>query len=217
MHPGESTIIIVSGVPDRFSPGSDSFISPNMEGNPVIPSNAIINKDPFFLGTNSHLAVYQSNPDGNFVIYFELRDIEVTVSSNLVPRFNERITGGDVGIPSLGFASVNVFVDPKPIPLNSPIDDAIHGGSIQGYGVPDQLQGTQTYTIDPELINDVKFLASQTHHGEQHVDRWNRVLAGFGLIQHDNPMTAVEAEANSKKYSSPLWPKIAKVLKTLET
>ncbi len=73
-----------------------------------------------------------------------------------------------------------------------------------------------TPTVDPDLIEDVKYLASQTHHGHQHVDRWNRVLATFGVIQHDNPMTAAEAQANTKKYSSPLWPQIAKVLKQLE-
>ncbi len=85
--------------------------------------------------------------------------------------------------------------------------------------IPDSIQDTQVKpepAIDPELIEDVKYLASMTHHGEQHVERWNRVLAAFGILQHDNPITAAEAEANSKKYSSPLWPKIAEVLKVIE-
>ncbi len=85
--------------------------------------------------------------------------------------------------------------------------------------IPDSIQDTQVKpepAIDPELIEDVKYLASQTHHGEQHVDRWNRVLAAFGIIEHDNPITVAEAEANTQKYSSPLWPKIAETLKVIE-
>ncbi len=71
-------------------------------------------------------------------------------------------------------------------------------------------------TADPELIEDIKYLASQVHHGHQHVDRWNRALAALGVIQHDNPMTAAEAQANTKKYSSPLWVKIANILQERE-
>ncbi len=71
-------------------------------------------------------------------------------------------------------------------------------------------------TADPELIEDIKYLASQVHHGHQHVDRWNRALAAFGVIQHDNPLTAAEAQANTKKYSSPLWVKIANILQERE-
>ncbi len=89
--------------------------------------------------------------------------------------------------------------------------------------IPDTIQDIQiepepepTPAIDPELIEDVKYMASMTHHGHDHVDRWNKVLAALGVIQHDNPITAAEAEANSKKYSSPLWPKIAEILKQLE-
>ncbi len=71
--------------------------------------------------------------------------------------------------------------------------------------------------IDPALINNVRELAAQTQHGDAHVDRWNRVLAAFGEITHDNPMTAAEAQTNAEKYSSPLWPQIAKVLTQLES
>ena len=71
--------------------------------------------------------------------------------------------------------------------------------------------------IDPALINSVRELAAQTQHGDAHVDRWNRVLAAFGEIDHSNPMTAAEAQTNAEKYSSPLWPQIAKVLTQLES
>ena len=70
--------------------------------------------------------------------------------------------------------------------------------------------------IDPALINSVRELAAQTQHGDAHVDRWNRVLAAFGEITHDNPMTAAEARTNAEKYSSPLWPQIADALAARE-
>ncbi len=70
--------------------------------------------------------------------------------------------------------------------------------------------------IDPALVAKVRAQASQVQHGDAHVDRWNRVLAAFGDITHDSPMTAAEARANSEKYSSPLWPAIADVLENLE-
>ena len=71
--------------------------------------------------------------------------------------------------------------------------------------------------VDPELVSKVRAQAAQTQHGDAHVDRWNRVLAAFGEITHNNPMTAAEAQTNAEKYSSPLWPQIAKVLTQLES
>ena len=211
MHPGESRIVILSGIPDRFS--HDSFISPAHTSIHPFAFADVLAKDPRFFGSSTSAVTYQPNPDGNLVLYFEVSE-DAPTSGGMTLFFHERDNGGDDQVGS--FARITLFMEPKPIPLNSEIPDPIHGGSIQGYGVPDQLQGTQTYTIDPELINDVKFLASMTQHGHDHVDRWNRVLAAFGVLEHDNPTTAVEAEANSKKYSSPLWPKIAEVLTILE-
>ena len=74
-----------------------------------------------------------------------------------------------------------------------------------------------TPTIDPALIAGVRERAAETHHGPEHVDRWNRVLAAFGLYNHDNPMTAAEATTNANTYSSPLWPQVADALTILES
>ena len=73
-----------------------------------------------------------------------------------------------------------------------------------------------TPTVDPTLIESVKALAGMTHHGEQHVDRWNRVLAAFGVLDHNNPMTAAEAQLNTKRHSSPVWVEVAETLRALE-
>ncbi len=79
-----------------------------------------------------------------------------------------------------------------------------------------QAQNLTAVAIDPALVANVTAMANQTQHGDAHVDRWNRVLAAFGYITHDNPTTAAEARANAEKYSSPLWPLIADVLTLLE-
>ncbi len=81
----------------------------------------------------------------------------------------------------------------------------------------ESLHDQQKPAVDPELVANVTAMASQVQHGADHVDRWNRVLAALGEITHDNPMTAAEAQTNAEKYSSPLWPHIAKVLTHLES
>ncbi len=80
----------------------------------------------------------------------------------------------------------------------------------------DSLQDQQKPAVDPALVANVTAMASQVQHGDAHVDRWNRVLAAFGEIDHSSPMTAAEARDNAEKYSSPLWPRIADALENLE-
>ncbi len=75
-----------------------------------------------------------------------------------------------------------------------------------------------TGALDPLLIAEVRVRAAETHHGQAHVDRWRRVLVAFGVESYPGltPTTAAEAKANAKRYSSPLWPRIATVLTALE-
>ena len=82
----------------------------------------------------------------------------------------------------------------------------------------DDAPAPEVATVDPALIAQVRTLAGQTQHGQAHVDRWRRVLVAFGVEAYPGlaPTTAAEAEANARKYSSPLWPQIAEVLAKLE-
>ena len=95
------------------------------------------------------------------------------------------------------------------------------GGTADTDGAPEPTSvTTQTGLpgVDPALIAEVRALAGQTHHGTAHVTRWRRVLVAFGVETYPglSPTTAGEAEANAKKYSSPLWPRIAGILAALE-
>ena len=86
-------------------------------------------------------------------------------------------------------------------------------------GVPDSVVGDPaTPGIDPALVADVRARAAETRHGAAHVKRWRRVLVAFGVETYAGltPTTAAEAKANAKRYSSPLWPRIAEVLTKLE-
>ena len=72
--------------------------------------------------------------------------------------------------------------------------------------------------VDPSLVAQVRILAGQTHHGAAHVLRWRRVLVAFGVEAYPGvtAMTAAQAEANARRYSSPLWPRIAETIAALE-
>ena len=82
----------------------------------------------------------------------------------------------------------------------------------------DDATQEETVAIPADLIAAVRDLAGQTHHGQAHVNRWKRVLMAFGLESYPGltATTAAEAKANADKYSSPLWPEIAKILAVLE-
>ncbi|MDE0232259.1 MAG: hypothetical protein OXN93_08255 [bacterium] len=68
-------------------------------------------------------------------------------------------------------------------------------------------QDTPGYTVDPVVITKVEELASQTHHGAAHVNRWQRVLVAFGVLHaagvQGGAITVAEAQENANRYSSP--------------
>ena len=72
--------------------------------------------------------------------------------------------------------------------------------------------------VDPSLVAQVGILAGQTHHGAAHVLRWRRVLVAFGVEAYPGvtAMTVAQAEANARRYSSPLWPRIAEAIAAIE-
>ena len=76
--------------------------------------------------------------------------------------------------------------------------------------------GAEAYTVDPALIQNVQNYAAETHHGSEHVDRWNRVLDAFGVITHTSSMTAAQAEQMADKYSASRWDPVVAALAALE-
>ncbi len=91
----------------------------------------------------------------------------------------------------------------------------------QAPAVPDTqpqqpVQSQNTPTADPVLIAKVQSYADEVHNGAAHVDKWTRVLAAFGVVDHNDPMTAAEAKANTKKYDPNRWTPVYEQLLILE-
>ena len=72
------------------------------------------------------------------------------------------------------------------------------------------------HAADPNLILAVKGYAAENH-GAEHVERWNRVLAAFGVTEHDNPMTAAEARHMAEKFMSSRWNPVVDEIERLES
>ena len=73
-------------------------------------------------------------------------------------------------------------------------------------------QQPATYTVDPQVIAAVQALASQTHHGTAHVNRWQRALAALGALDpagvSGGALTLDEARQMAITYSSPVWDQV---------
>lgn len=71
--------------------------------------------------------------------------------------------------------------------------------------------------LSPQTLKRVLQLAAQTRYGEAHVRRWQSVLVAAGeTIPGVKAITAAEAKANCRRYSSKLWPEIAALLEAAE-
>ena len=130
----------------------------------------------------------------------------VTAMSDEVARADGTMTG------SIEAGDGYTAGTPSTVTLDLLDDDGTTADSAVGQST------TGTPTVAPDLVAQVRALAAQTQHGDAHVNRWRRVLVAFGLETYAGltPMTAAEARANAEKYSSPLWPEIAKILAVLE-
>ena len=81
-------------------------------------------------------------------------------------------------------------------------------------------QQPATYTADPQVIAAVEYLASQTHHGTAHVNRWQRALAALGALDpagvSGGALTLDEARQMASAYSSPVWDQVVAELEAKE-
>ena len=74
------------------------------------------------------------------------------------------------------------------------------------------------YKAPAGLVSDVRGYAAETHHGQDHVDRWNGALEG--LCVEDFPgvsaMTSAQAQGHADAYSSSRWSPVVAELKKAE-
>jgi len=104
-------------------------------------------------------------------------------------------------------------------PTSSLVDSSAAKG-LSDEGDADPEDRPERYVVDPEVVASVQALAAQVHHGEAHVNRWERVLVAFGLLDGEavagGAMTAAEAELMAGIHSSPTWRLVAIELAALE-
>ena len=72
-----------------------------------------------------------------------------------------------------------------------------------------------------ELKATVRGYADETQHGDDHVNRWKRALAGLGdadaIAEGYTPMTAAEAQDMADAYSASRWDPVVEALTDLES
>ncbi|MCY3656908.1 MAG: hypothetical protein OXG95_09925 [Chloroflexi bacterium] len=89
------------------------------------------------------------------------------------------------------------------------------GGSLGGERTSADPLG-QAPAVDPALVAAVQGYAAETESGAEHVERWTRVLAAFGVAQHASPMTVAEARTHAATYWSVRWDPVVAALEAIE-
>ena len=91
-------------------------------------------------------------------------------------------------------------------------------------GNVDDDGGTETGSTPPDysaLKATVRGYAEETWHGDEHVNRWKRALAGLGdgdaIAEGYAPMTADEAQDMADAYSASRWDPVVEALTDLES
>ncbi len=143
------------------------------------------------------IPAWESSTTWTITTYSDELDLaDGTVVGRIMPD-HRTPRGYTVGAPS----SVTLtLVDDDPL-----VADGIVGGAPGDPPPP-------TYTADPQVIAAVEYLASQTHHGTAHVNRWQRALAALGALDPagvtGGALTLAEARQMANTYSSPVWDQV---------
>ncbi len=66
------------------------------------------------------------------------------------------------------------------------------------------------------LIATLEGYAAETQHGQDHVDRWMEALAGLGVDNGYDPMTADEAQTMADTYTASRWDPVVEALREIE-
>ena len=134
--------------------------------------------------------------------------LSVTVTVATAGEFGVTAGTQTVPIPTTGSATLTLAT------VGDEVDEPDGSVSVtvaagDGYTVGDPASGTVAIadddappavaTVDAALVAQVRGYAAETHHGQEHVDRWKRVLAAFGDDNGYTAMTAAEAQAFADK------------------
>ncbi len=157
-------------------------------------------------------------------------DLPVSVTVSQSGDFGASVGQQTVTIPTTGSATLTISTsDDSTDETDGSVTATVNSGS--GYTVSSsQSAGTVAvsdndaaptgYTVDPTVVAQVQALASQTQNGADHVNRWQRVLVAFGVLDASSvsggAMTAAEAQQMADNHSSPVWDLVVTELTALE-
>ncbi len=151
--------------------------------------------------------------------------LSVTVTVATAGEFGITAGSQSVTVPTTGSATLTLAT------TNDGADETDGSVSVtvaagDGYTVGDPASGTVAIaddddpapavaTVDPALVAQVRGYAAETYHGQEHVDRWKRVLAAFGDDNGYTAMTAAEAQTHADK-GWQRWVPVVAALEALE-
>ncbi len=150
--------------------------------------------------------------------------LSVTVTVATAGEFGVTAGSRPVTIPTTGSATLTLATsDDEADEADGSVTATVAAGD--GYTVGSPASGTVAIadddlppavaTVDPALVAQVRGYAAETHQGQEHVDRWKRVLAAFGDDNGYTPMTAAEAQIHADK-GWQRWVPVVAALEALE-
>ena len=116
-----------------------------------------------------------------------------TIDDGIVDENTITITILDGNGYTVGVPSSNTIT----IPDNDVATDKLIGmsDSVQEPETPQQEQPQPSFTADPTVVANIKEYAAETYRGQEHVDRWHRVLKTFGVEEFPGLTTMTSEEA----------------------
>ncbi len=152
-------------------------------------------------------------------------DLAVTVTVAVEGDFG--VTAGErtMTVPATGSATLTLATTgDEADETDGSVTATVKDG--EGYTVGSSASGTVAIAdddpaalvataVDPALVAQVRGYAAETYHGQEHVDRWKRVLAAFGDDNGYTAMTAAEAQTHADR-GWQRWVPVVAALEALE-
>ncbi len=157
-------------------------------------------------------------------------DLDVSVTVSQSGDYGAATGQQTVTIPTTGSATLTVSTTNDDADeadgsvtatLDTPAADAGYTVSAtQGAGTvavadDDDPAPTTGYTVDPQVVANVKLWAAETHNGAEHVNRWQRVLVAFGELDASGVSGVAMSAAEAQTYADLGWPRWVPVVAEL--
>ncbi len=157
-------------------------------------------------------------------------DLDVSVTVSQSGDYGATTGQQTVTIPTTGSATLTVSTTNDDADetngsvtatLDTPAADAgytvsaTQGAATVNVADDDDATPTTGYTVDPQLVANVKLYMAETYHGAEHVNRWQRVLVAFGELDAAGVSGSAMSAAEAQGYADRGWPRWVPVVAEL--